>query len=92
MYNFGFYAKYTKLNSISRPTVKYSDLGTSRVEKPFAHLSKFCKIIDSYKCSLRSVETKYFFEDYISHSILDNLLNIFIVDQQQINIFTVELG
>ena len=34
------YAKYTKLNAISRPTVlKYSDLVTSRVEKPFLEVS-----------------------------------------------------
>ena len=41
---------------------KYSDLVTSRVEN---HFRKFRKLINGYKNSQRSVETKCLFEQYI---------------------------
>ena len=71
------FAKYTKLSSIYRPTaLKYSDF------------RKFGKIIDAYKYSSRSVQTKYFVRTiYFFLTQYWTLFTIFIVNQQQINIF-----
>ena len=54
------YAKYTKLISISRPTVvKYSDLITSRVEKS---IQKFGKIFEAYGFELEAYEIILFMD------------------------------
>ena len=80
-----FYAKYTKLNSISRPTViKYLDLVTIVVWKN--HFSKFRKTIDGYKygSQFKKCRNKIFVRT--KSTILPNVFSIFIVSQQQINI------
>ena len=69
---FCFYARYTKLNAISRPT----DFGFSSTDLVVQknHFRKFRKYI--------------FFKQYIfTHTILDKIFTKFIVSQQQIKIF-----